>query len=145
MQAPAQRHFCTGSPQREPYPKSRRSLVSPALGAVPSALHTHWPVACCDVARGDSWPGVTHAQGCAWACWLTSPWPLARGPPAWAATRERREAKEPRQTGPTIWSIGLSWDGSVLGRKEGGVEITAGGKTSRHPGGAGWRGRSMRG
>lgn len=92
--------------------------VSPALlSAAPTALHC--PMAWCDVARGDSWPGVTHAQGCAWACWLISPWPLTGGPPAQAATREGRKANEPRQTGPAIWSIGLSWDSSVLVRKWG--------------------------
>lgn len=37
-------------------------------------------------------------------------WPPGRG----------REAREPRQTGPVTWSIGLSWDGSVLGREAGG-------------------------
>lgn len=78
---------------------------------------------------------MTHAQGCTGACWLISPWPLAGGPPAQAATREGREAREPRQTGPATWSLGLSWDGSVLGGK-GGVEITAGGKTSHRSGGA---------
>lgn len=82
--------------------------------------HPHCPTAWHGVAGSDPWPGVTHAQGCAWARWLISPWPQAGGPPAQAATRERREALEPRQTGSATWSIGLSWDGSVLGGKGGG-------------------------
>ena len=89
------------------------------LSATTPSLHTHCPTACCEMAGSDPWPGVTHAQGCAWAYWLTSPWPLAGGPPAQAATREGREARKPRQTGPAARSIGLSWDGSVLGGKQG--------------------------
>lgn len=31
------------------------------------------------VVESDPWPGVTRAQGCAWACWLISPWLLQEG------------------------------------------------------------------
>lgn len=108
-----------GQPQGEPSHSLKEAQASPCCALSNPPPHTHCPTARCDRAGSGPWPGVTHAQGCAWACWLTSPWPLAGGPPAQAATREGREARKPRQTGPAARSMGLSWDGSVLGGKWG--------------------------
>lgn len=108
----------TGSARGSQATNLEEAQVSPALlSAAPTAPQC--PIAWCDVARGDFWPGVTHAQCCAWACWLLFLWPLTGGPPAQSASREGRKANEPRQTGPAIWSISLSWDSSVLVRKGG--------------------------
>ena len=112
--------FPLGWPQREPNYNLQGAQVSPALlSATSTSLQMQCPVA---------WHGGE--QPLAWSdpCsglhpGLLAHFPLASagGPPARAATREGREAREPRQTGPATWSTGLSWDGSVLGGKwEGG-------------------------
>lgn len=96
-----------GRPQGEPSHNLEEVQVGPATLSATTTPSTRM-VPQRGAAGSDPWPGVTRAQGCAWACWLISPWPPAGRPPAQAATREGREAGEPRQTGPATWSIHVS-------------------------------------
>lgn len=130
------RRWATGPPsidsasEREPQSLLQALVLSFALGS-PAFLHRHGPM----LWRGnDPWPGVTHAQGWACACWLIYPWLPAERPPAQAATRGGKEEpgsqeKQAQQFGP---GLVLRW---LCAGGKGEEEVTAGGKISLHLGG----------